>query len=145
MKEGTAMANSMHPHLMFQNGKAEAAIRRYEEIFDDFSIDELDTYSEDGDGPTGKVQMAVCTFAGQGLTCFDSPIEHEFDMTPAITLFVECETGDELERVFAALAEDGDVMMPLDDYGFSQRYGQLADRYGVPWALNLNKSPRRRR
>lgn len=131
------MASSMHPHLMFQNGKAEAAIRRYEEVFDDFTIDELDTYGDDSDGPTGQVQMAVCNFGGQRFTCFDSPIEHDFDMTPAITLFVECDSDDELERVFSALADNGEVMMPLDDYGFSRRYGQLADRFGVPWALNL--------
>lgn len=131
------MARSIHPHLMFQNGHAEDAVRRYDEVFDDFTIDELDTYSDDSDGPTGKVQMATCTFAGQPFTCFDSPIEHDFDMTPAIAVFVECDSNDELERIFAVLAENGKVMMPLDNYGFSQRYGQLADRYGVPWALNL--------
>lgn len=131
------MASSVHPHLMFQNGKAEAAVRRYDEIFDDFQIDELDAYSVDGDGPTGQVQMAVCSFLGQRFTCFDSPIEHDFDMTPAVTLFVECDDEDELERIFNALSDGGDVMMPLDDYGFSRGYGQLADRYGVPWALNL--------
>jgi len=131
------MANSMHPHLMFQNGQAEAAVRRYQEIFDTFTIDELDLYADDSDGPAGKVQMAMCTFAGQRFSCFDSPIEHAFDMTASITLFVECNTEDELQRAFDALAEDGEVMMPLDDYGFSRRYGQLADRFGVPWALNL--------
>lgn len=131
------MAKSIHPHLMFQNGQAETAIRRYADVFDDFTVDDVDTYAADSDGPTGQVRMAVCTFLSQTFTCFDSPIEHDFDMTPAITLFVECDNDDELERIFNALAEDGDVMMPLDDYGFSQRYGQLADRFGVPWALNL--------
>ena len=131
------MPSSFHPHLMFQNGQAEAAVRRYEEVFDNFVIDELDLYSDASGGPAGQVQLAVCTFAGQRFTCFDSPIEHAFDMTPAIALFVECDSDDELERVFAALAEGGQVMMPLDNYGFSRRYGQLADRFGVPWALNL--------
>ena len=51
-------------------------------------------------------------------------------MTPAISLFVECSDEDELESLFAAF-------MPLDDYGFSRRYGWVQDRFGVPWQLNL--------
>ena len=132
------MAESVHAHLMFQNGRAREALRRYEEVFDgDFAIDQLDTYADDGAGPAGQVQLAVCTLLGQQITCIDSPVEHDFDMTPAISLFVECDDADELERLFAALAEDGEVFMPLDDYGFSHRYGWVQDRYGVPWQLNL--------
>jgi predicted 3-demethylubiquinone-9 3-methyltransferase (glyoxalase superfamily) len=123
---------------MFQNGRAQEALRRYEEIFaGSFTIDELDTYDEGAPGPTGQVQLAVCTLLGQRITCIDSPVQHGFDMTPAISLFVECDDNDELERVFAALSEGGQVFMPLDDYGFSRRYGWVADRFGVPWQLNL--------
>jgi predicted 3-demethylubiquinone-9 3-methyltransferase (glyoxalase superfamily) len=53
-------------------------------------------------------------------------------MTPAISLFVECSDQQELKRLFAALAEDGQVFMPLDDYGFSRQYGWVQDRFGVP-------------
>lgn len=133
------MARSVHTHLMFQNGQAEQALRHYAEIFDGgFSIDELDTYSEADDGPTGKVQLAVCTLLGQRITVIDSPAEHDFDMTPAISLFVEFDDEDDVEHLFGALAEDGEVFMPLDDYGFSRRYGWVADRFGVPWQLNLD-------
>jgi predicted 3-demethylubiquinone-9 3-methyltransferase (glyoxalase superfamily) len=132
------MAASLHTHLMFQNGRALEALRRYEEIFDgEFTIDELDTYDESAAGPTGQVQLAVCTLLGARITCFDSPVEHAFAMTPAISLFVECGDEDELERLFLALSEDGQVFMGLDDYGFSRRYGWVEDRFGVPWQLNL--------
>jgi predicted 3-demethylubiquinone-9 3-methyltransferase (glyoxalase superfamily) len=132
------MADSVHTHLMFQNGRALEALRGYQEIFDgEFTIDELDTYDEKAAGPTGQVQLAVCTLLDQRITCIDSPVQHNFDMTPAISLFVECGDEHELERLFAALAEDGVVFMPLDDYGFSRRYGWVQDRFGVPWQLNL--------
>lgn len=132
------MAESVHTHLMFQNGLAAGALRRYEEVFDgDFAIDELHTYDESAPGPTGQVQLAICTLLGQRITCIDSPIQHDFDMTPAISLFVECADDDELERLFGALGTDGDVLMPLDDYGFSRRYGWVQDRFGVSWQLNL--------
>ena len=131
------MAESVHTHLMFQNGRAEEALRRYAEVFEgDFTINQLDRYDETAPGLTGQVQLAVCALLGQRITCIDSPVEHDFEMTPAISLFVEC--GEhELERLFTALAEKGKVFMPLDDYGFSRRYGWLEDRFGVPWQLNL--------
>ena len=132
------MADSVHTHLMFQNGRGLEALRRYEAIFDGaFTIDELDLYDEAAAGPTGQVQLAVCGLLGQRITCIDSPVEHAFDMTPAISFFVECGDADELERLFGALAEGGTVFMPLDDYGFSRRYGWVEDRFGVPWQLNL--------
>lgn len=132
------MAHSVHTHLMFQNGQAEQALRRYEEVFGGaFTIDELDRYPEDSDGPSGQVQMAVCTLLGRRLTAIDSPIEHDFDMTPAISLFVEVDDDDELERLFSNLADEGEVLMPLDDYGFSTRYGWVEDRFGVAWQLDL--------
>lgn len=35
------------------------------------------------------------------------------------------------------LSEGGGVAMPLDDYGFSARFGWGIDRFGVSWQLNL--------
>jgi predicted 3-demethylubiquinone-9 3-methyltransferase (glyoxalase superfamily) len=123
---------------MFQNGRALEALHRYEKIFNGaFTIDELDTYDQSTAGPTGQVQLAVCMLLGQRITCIDSPIQHDFDMTPAISLFVECSGEDELERLFSSLAEDGQTFMPLDDYGFSRRFGWVQDCFGVPWQLNL--------
>jgi predicted 3-demethylubiquinone-9 3-methyltransferase (glyoxalase superfamily) len=132
------MPESVHTHLMFQNGRALEALRRYEEIFAGaFTVDELDLYAEGGPGPAGQVQLAVCSFLGGRVTCIDSPVEHAFGMTPAISFFVECSDEQELERVFAALADGGEVFMPLADYGFSRRYGWVQDRFGVPWQLDL--------
>lgn len=132
------MALSVHTHLMFQNGRALEALHHYQSIFEGgFSIDELDTYDEGAAGPTGQVQLAICTLLGQRISCIDSPVEHNFEMTPAISLFVECTDDDEINRIFAALAKNGQVFMPLDDYGFSRRYGWVQDSFGVPWQLNL--------
>ena len=35
------------------------------------------------------------------------------------------------------LAEAGEVLMPLDNYGFSTRFGWVNDQFGVSWQLNL--------
>ncbi|MDD2286157.1 MAG: VOC family protein [Paludibacter sp.] len=51
--------------------------------------------------------------------------------------YVECENENELERLFSKLSENGMVMMPLDNYGFSQKFAWVADRFGISWQLNL--------
>jgi PhnB protein len=41
----------------------------------------------------------------------------------------------EAERLFAALADGGQVQMPLTKTFFSSRFGMVADRFGVPWMI----------
>lgn len=43
----------------------------------------------------------------------------------------------QIERLAEALGDGGKALMPLGDYGFSQRFAWLADRFGVSWQLNL--------
>lgn len=42
-----------------------------------------------------------------------------------------------LDRTWAALSEEGQALMPLDEYPFSPHYGWVQDRYGVSWQLML--------
>ncbi len=51
-------------------------------------------------------------------------------------MLVCCESLSELQPVFAPLSEGGEVFMPLDDYGFGERFGWMIDRFGVSWQLN---------
>ena len=43
----------------------------------------------------------------------------------------------EAERLFAALADGGQVQMPLAKTFFSSRFGMIADRFGVPWMVHV--------
>ena len=69
--------------------------------------------------------------------CSDSPPIHEWGFTPAVSNYVECKDETQLEQLFTALSENGQVMMPLNNYGFSQKFGFVEDRFGVSWQLNL--------
>ena len=67
----------------------------------------------------------------------DSPPVHAFTFTPSSSIFIDCDSADQLDRLFAVLSDDGQVLMPVGDYGFSRRFGWLQDRFGVSWLLKL--------
>jgi predicted 3-demethylubiquinone-9 3-methyltransferase (glyoxalase superfamily) len=131
------VAEQIMPFLMFQGGVAEQAMTFYTSLFDDGEVVEVHRYGPEGPGPEGTVMVARFALAGQQFRCSDSPVSHGFDFTPSFSVWVETGSDDELERVFAALAEGGAQLMPLGEYGFSRRFGWVNDRFGVSWQLNL--------
>lgn len=134
-----ARTKSVVPFLMFQDGRAEEAINRYVEIFGDGHIIFMTKYGPDNPvgAKDGSIQHAVFEIYGQRIGVTESPIKHPFEFTPAVSLFVDFDSREELDRVFAALSEGGFVMMPPNNYGFSERFTFIHDRYGVSWQLNL--------
>jgi predicted 3-demethylubiquinone-9 3-methyltransferase (glyoxalase superfamily) len=121
--------STLEPFLMFQNGEAEEAVRFYTGLFADGEVLAL------LHTPEGKVQQAVFRVAGQRVRAFDSPVQHTWDFTPGVSLFVTCDSREELEKLTGALLEGGSAMMPLDDYGFGP-FAFVTDRYGVSWQLS---------
>jgi uncharacterized glyoxalase superfamily protein PhnB len=50
---------------------------------------------------------------------------------------VECDREDELDAAWARLADGATVLMPLQAYDFSPKFGWLQDRFGATWQLSL--------
>ena len=130
------MARSVRTFLMFE-GRAEEAMNFYVSLFEGAAITQLERFGPGQGGPEGTVLRSTLSLPGQEVMCFDSPAHHEFGFTPAISLFVECDSEDELERLYSGLLDGGHALMPLDNYGFSRRFGWVNDRFGVSWQLNL--------
>lgn len=131
------MARSVSTFLMFQNGVAEQAMRFYVSLFNNSEITEIERYGANEPGPEGSVKKAKFKIVGHDLMCTDSPVKHDFTFTPSISIFVECNDETELNDAFAELSADGQIFMPLDNYGFSKKFGWVGDRFGVSWQLNL--------
>ncbi|MGC9469791.1 MAG: VOC family protein [Anaerolineae bacterium] len=130
------MTKNVTPFLMFE-GDAEAAMNLYVSAFSDATIQHLERFGPDESGAEGSVKMGVLTIGEQRFRCFDSSQPHAFSFTPPFSIFVECESEDELNQLYETLSDGGEVLMPLDNYGFSTRFSWVNDRFGVSWQLNL--------
>ncbi len=122
-------AQKITTFLMFQ-GEGEEAVDFYVSLFDDAEILSKER--------VGDVLRMDFTLAGGRYIVTDSPPMHDFTFTPSMSLFVVCESDDEIERLHGQLSEGGSELMPLANYGFSQRFAWVVDRFGVSWQLNLD-------
>lgn len=121
-----------------QCGKAEEAIDYYVSLFPSSEVKSVEKWKKgEPGGEEGLVKQASFVLAGQEYMASENRMDHKFSFTPAISIYVNCKSEDELNKLFDKLSDGGQVMMPLGDYGFSKKFGWTADKYGVSWQLNL--------
>ena len=87
--------------MTFQRGAATAALDHYREVFEDFELVSIRHYGPGEGGPEGTVMTATFRLAGSEFSCADSPVDHAWGFTPAISLWIECDDPVELDRLFA--------------------------------------------
>lgn len=126
------------PFLWF-NDQAEAAVAFYTGLFNDSRTKTPERYGKEGADiagqPVGSVMTIEFEIAGYRLIALNGGPAYDF--TPAISFTVNCENRSELENLWENLSAGGKILMPLDKYSFSERYGWLQDKFGVSWQLNL--------
>lgn len=125
------------PFLMFQEGKAEEAMNFYTSVIEDSKITSIVRYKDNEAGEEGTVMQATFTLKGQEFMCIDSNVQHQFTFTPSFSIYVTCDTEKEIDTIYEKLIDGGQALMPIDDYGFSKKFGWLNDRFGVSWQVNL--------
>lgn len=131
------MKKPMVTSLTFQDNRAEAAMNFYVELFDNSKVINLQRWGEGGPVEAGRVMQATFELDGNLFMCSDSPAVHDWDFSPAVSSYLECDDEAEMERLFSKLSKNGNVTMPLNNYGFSQKFGWVIDQFGVSWQLNL--------
>ncbi len=60
-----------------------------------------------------------------------------YPINPSISFYISAETEAEIDTLWAKLTTGGKVMMPLNTYPWSKKYGWCADKFGVNWQLML--------
>lgn len=129
-------ATQVTPFLMFE-GNAEEAMNFYVSLFPNSHVISISRYGPGQVGKEGTVVRALFSLSGQSVMCIDSPMKHNFTFTPSMSMFVDCANEAQLDELFEKLSTGGNVMMPVDNYGFSLRFAWVSDRFGVSWQLNL--------
>jgi predicted 3-demethylubiquinone-9 3-methyltransferase (glyoxalase superfamily) len=119
------------------SGQAEEAMNLYTSLFEDSGIVSIQRYGANEAGQEATVMQATFKLKGQLYMCIDSIVKHSFTFTPSISLFVICDTENEITQAYEKLSEGGQVLMPLDAYPFSKKFGWVSDKFGVSWQLSL--------
>lgn len=84
------------------------------------------------------VMHAALTFADGGmLMASDDPTGDGGPVT-GVALHFTAATAADAARIFADLAEGGDVTMPLDEVFWALRFGTCTDRFGTPWMISVD-------
>ena len=126
------------PHLWFDKEAKEAAAFHVAAFGGDSAVTGVTTIA---DTPSGEVDIVQFKLLGyEFMSISAGPF---FRINPAVSFFVHfdpsrrADAGEALETLWGKLAAAGTVLMPLDSYPFSERYGWVQDKYGVSWQLIL--------
>lgn len=137
ISNANSVQGEIHTFLTFQDGNAEKAMDFYVNLFGNSKVIDVKRWGKEGPMEEGKIMHATFELNGNSFMCSDSPPIHEWGFTPAVSNFINCKDDAELVKLFDALSENGIVMMPLNNYGFSKKFGFVEDQFGVSWQLNL--------
>jgi PhnB protein len=135
-------SSSIHPYLFF-NGNCEEALEFYKTALD-AQVDMVMRYRDSPDSPPpgmipegyeDKIMHASFLVGGAMVMasdgCGDTPSFAGFSLHLGVT------TEDEANRFFHALAEGGQVTMPLNKTFWSPLFGMVQDKFGMGWMISV--------
>jgi predicted 3-demethylubiquinone-9 3-methyltransferase (glyoxalase superfamily) len=122
------------PFLWFNNN-VEEAVNFYTSAFKNSKVVSMHRAGSGIPGEPGKVFTATFQLEDQQFYALNGGPMYRF--TPAVSFFVSCERKEEIDRLWNTLGEDGKVLMPLNKYPFSEKFGWVQDKFGLSWQLNL--------
>ncbi|MFZ4453453.1 VOC family protein [Salibacterium aidingense] len=133
----TNISQNIVPHLWFDK-EAEEAAAFYTSLFPDSSITNAISIQ---DTPSGDAHLVSFELWGQKFMAINAgPF---FTFNPSVSFMVhfdpsrEERASEKITEVWNTLSEGGTVLMPLDKYPFSEKYGWIQDKYGLSWQLIL--------
>lgn len=110
------------PFLWFDT-QAEEAMNFYVSIFKNSKVLTVNRYGEAGPGPKGTVMTASFLLDGQEFVALNGgPV---YQITPAVSFVVNCETQDEVDSYWEQLTAGGQEV----------QCGWLRDKFGVSWQV----------
>ena len=126
------------PHLWFDKEALEAA-EFYTSLFPDSKITSTSVLHNT---PSGDTEIVSFILSSQSFMAISAGPYFKFN--PSMSFIVNFDSSQEknahqnIDRLWDSLSQGGEVLMPLQQYPFSQRYGWIQDKYNLSWQLILS-------
>jgi PhnB protein len=126
------------------NGTAAKAIAHYQQALGATVVGEVMRYSQmpGGDTPAeiaNLVMHCVLEVGPELLMISDATPEHAVPDRANLSILLEFDSPDELQRAFDALGKGGTVEMPVHDAFWGAKFGVLVDAFGVRWNFHAGQ------
>jgi PhnB protein len=130
---------AFHPYLYF-GGNCREAFTRYQEIFGgELTLLPMKDMPSDQPVPADQAELimhAALKVENDLLMASDDPTTDSFGPVQGMQVNYAVTDVDEAKRVFEALAEGGDVTLPIAETFWSPAFGMCVDRFGTPWMVS---------
>ena len=132
------MASRLNPYISFA-GNARQAMEFYEQVFGGTLT--LSTFGEFGseERADGIMHGQLETPSGYTIMAADTPPGMDYTPGSSITISLSGDDGEELRGYFKQLAESGEISVPLEMQMWGDEFGQLTDRFGIQWMVNISQ------
>jgi PhnB protein len=132
------MASQLNPYLTF-NGNAREAMEFYQSVLGgELKVNTFGDFGAPDPALADKVMHAALTTPkGYILFASDTAPGMPFNPGNTITVSLSGDPGEGLEEVWAKLADGGQVNMPFEKQMWGDLYGQLVDKFGTPWMVDV--------
>jgi PhnB protein len=130
---------AFHPYLYF-GGNCREAFTRYQQIFGGELNVMAMSESPEGEVPAEQADLVMhaALMLGDGLLMASDDPTGGFDGVRGISVSYSTPDVGEARRVFEALAEGGEVTMPIEQVFWSPAFGMCVDRFGIPWMVSAD-------
>lgn len=129
------------PHLWFDK-EAKDAANFYTSLFPNSKVTNITTLHNTPSPPAGDTDIVSFELAGEPFMAINAgPL---FKLNPSISFILNFDPSKDkkarknLDQIWNKLSEGGTVLMAIDKYPFSERYGWIQDKYGLSWQLILS-------
>ena len=133
------MASRLNPYINVPDGKARDAMEFYQSVLGgELNVMTFGDMGTEGDLATQVMHSQLETPAGFTLMGADAPTEMvQVTYGDNISVSLSGDDTEELTGYFNGLAEGGTIRMPLEKQVWGDVFGQLVDKFGVSWLVNI--------
>ncbi|OZG74210.1 hypothetical protein BTA51_04110 [Hahella sp. CCB-MM4] len=141
----------LNSYLVF-NGNCKEAFTFYAEVFSGTITGSM-TFGDmpkDGAGEEGcgnmdmeackdKI-MHICLDTGNDLLMGSDAMPGQYGKPQGLHVAIQVDSTEEAERLYTALSDGGEIIMPIGETFWANRFAMFSDRFGIPWMINYSRA-----